>query len=191
MPRKVLKRTSFILILFALAFPVRADIYRYVDENGRVYFTNVPLGPGWKIYLRTPKRKKLHRRGWDSLFEEVARAEGLDPALLKAVARVESGFNPRAVSPKGALGMMQLMPETARMVGVRDPFDPRENLYGAARFLKRLLMEFGDLSLALAAYHAGPEVVRRFRGLPPYPETRRYVKLVLRYYRLYRYRSGL
>ncbi len=172
-----------------LTAPARADIYRYVDPSGKVYFTNVPLGSGWQLYLRTPERSK--RSPLEPLFEEVARAEGLDPALLKAVARVESGFNPRAVSRKGALGLMQLMPETARMVRVRDPFDPRENLYGAARFLKRLLREFGDLRLALAAYHAGPEVVRRYRGLPPYPETRRYVKLVLKYYRLYRKRSAL
>ncbi|QJA06507.1 lytic transglycosylase domain-containing protein [Thermosulfurimonas marina] len=191
MPQGLSRSLGLILILGGLglwAAPARADIYRYVDPQGRVYFTNVPLGPGWKLYLRTPRPRPRRATPWEALFEEVARAEGLDAALLKAVARVESGFNPRAVSPKGALGLMQLMPETAKTLGVSQPFNPRENLRAAARFLKRLLLEFGDLRLALAAYHAGPEAVRRYQGLPPFPETRRYVTRVLQYYRLYRSR---
>ena len=189
MSGKIFKRSGFFLILWTLIFwvcrlPVQADIYRYVDVSGRVYFTNVPLGSGWELYLRTPKRK-ISPEGKD-LFEEVARRHGLDPALLKAVARVESDFNPGAVSPKGALGLMQLMPETARMLGVKDPFNPRENLEGAAIFLKGLLMEFGDLRKALAAYNAGPEAVRRYGGVPPYPETVGYVNRVLEYLERYR-----
>lgn len=186
MPGKVLKGSGFFLIFWVLTLSAQADIYRYVDESGRLYFTNVPLGSGWKLYLRTPKPRKQPNSKWEALFEEVARRQGLDPALLKAVARVESNFNPRAVSHKGALGLMQLMPKTAEMVGVKNPFDPRENLEGAARFLKRLLLEFGDLRKALAAYHAGPEAVRRYGDIPPYPETRRYVNQVLEYFKLYR-----
>ncbi|WP_297055690.1 lytic transglycosylase domain-containing protein [Thermosulfurimonas sp.] len=163
---------------------LRADIYRYVAPDGRIYFTNVPMGPGWKLYLRTPRKRTAV--DLDYLFEEAAREVGLDPALLKAVARVESGFNPRAVSFRGALGIMQLLPETARLTGVRDPFNPRQNIFGAARFLKQLLDRFGDLRLALAAYHAGPERVERYHGIPPFPETRRYIRMVLRYYRYYR-----
>ncbi|RUM89420.1 MAG: hypothetical protein DSZ24_01280 [Thermodesulfatator sp.] len=165
--------------------PVKAAIYRYIDPWGRVYFTNVPVGPGWELYLPAPVPHRAPSFIMD-LIQEVAWSEGLDPALLKAIARVESDFNPRAISSKGALGLMQLMPETARIFGVRHPFDPRENLRGAARFLRRLLEEFGDLRLALAAYHAGPQVVRRWQGLPPFPETRHYVDLVLKYYQLYK-----
>ncbi len=182
-------------LLLGLLAPAQAEIYRYVDPNGRVHFTNVPIGPGWELYFPAPKRSRRIRgyyrpriyssSHWDRLFEEVARQEGLSPALLKAIARVESAFDPQAVSPKGALGLMQLMPETARIVGVRDPFDPQENVKGAARFLKYLLQEFGSLEEALAAYHAGPEVVKRYGGLPPYPETRRYVRSVLKYFRAY------
>ena len=191
MSGKIFKRSGFVLIFWTLIFwvfslSVQADIYRYVDVYGRVYFTNVPLDSRWELYLRTPKRESPFRFKGKDLFEEIARKYGLDPALLKAVARVESDFNPRAVSPKGALGLMQLMPETARIVGVKDPFDPRENLEGAARFLKGLLMEFGDLRKALAAYNAGPEAVRRYGGVPPYPETLSYVNRVLEYLDRYR-----
>lgn len=117
----------------------------------------------------------------DPLFEEASREAGLDPRLLKAVAAAESGFDPRAVSPKGALGLMQLMPGTARELGVSDPFDPEQSVRGGARYLRRLLDRFGGrLDLALAAYNAGPSAVERHGGVPPYRETREYVQRVIR-----------
>ncbi|WP_051275939.1 transglycosylase SLT domain-containing protein [Desulfovirgula thermocuniculi] len=117
----------------------------------------------------------------DPLFEEASRETGLDPRLLKAVAAAESGFDPRAVSPKGALGLMQLMPGTAREVGVSDPFDPAQSVRGGARYLRSLLDRFGGrLDLALAAYNAGPGVVERHGGVPPYRETREYVRRVIK-----------
>jgi soluble lytic murein transglycosylase-like protein len=113
-----------------------------------------------------------------------ARRHGLDPALVMAVVSVESGFRPSAVSPKGAQGLMQLMPRTAESLGVVDAFDPAQNLDGGARHLGQLLMLYGgDLSRALAAYNAGAEAVDRHGGVPPYRETRAYVKKVLERYR--------
>jgi hypothetical protein len=108
-----------------------------------------------------------------------ARRWRLEPELIVAVAHTESRLNPTAVSPKGALGVMQLMPSTARLMAVKDPFDPRQNIDGGARWLRMMLDRFkGDVDLALAAYNAGPETVKRYGGIPPYAETRRYVKLV-------------
>lgn len=118
-----------------------------------------------------------------ALFEEAARRYGLDPGLLWAVARAESGLNPAAVSPAGAVGLMQLMPSTARALGVSDPFDPVQNVDAGARYLRQQLERFGDIRLALAAYNAGPGAVQRYGGIPPYRETRQYVERVLALWR--------
>ncbi|MBE3587858.1 MAG: lytic transglycosylase domain-containing protein [Thermoanaerobacteraceae bacterium] len=115
----------------------------------------------------------------EEMFNQVAARFGLEPALLKAVARVESGFNPYALSPAGAQGLMQLMPATAAAMGVRDPWDVRQNLEGGARYLRSLLDRYhGNVTLALAAYNAGPGAVERYGGVPPYRETRQYIQRV-------------
>ncbi|KRF37458.1 transglycosylase SLT domain-containing protein [Nocardioides sp. Soil805] len=116
---------------------------------------------------------------YSSLFERAGAAHGIDPALLAAVARQESGFDPAAVSPAGAQGLMQLMPGTASGLGVTDPFDPAQAVDGAARLLDDLIGRFGQVDLALAAYNAGPGAVLRYDGVPPYPETRAYVQSVM------------
>ncbi len=123
---------------------------------------------------------------FERLVAEAARRHGLDPALVMAVVGVESGFQPQAVSPKGAQGLMQLMPATARDLGVADPFDPAANLDGGSRYLSSLVARYdGDVTKALAAYNAGMGAVARHGGVPPYAETRRYVRRVLG-----RYQSG-
>ncbi|MCS7308828.1 MAG: lytic transglycosylase domain-containing protein [Armatimonadota bacterium] len=117
--------------------------------------------------------------GIGELIERIAQEEGVDAALVRAVVQVESGGNPNAVSPKGAMGLMQLMPRTAEAMGVRDPFDPEQNLRGGVRLLRGLLNEFGDVRLALAAYNAGGPAVRRYGGIPPYAETQKFVQRVM------------
>ncbi|MCB1035234.1 MAG: lytic transglycosylase domain-containing protein, partial [Acidobacteria bacterium] len=103
----------------------------------------------------------------------------LNRRLVQAVVQVESGYNPNALSNKGAMGLMQLMPETARSLSVSDPYDPEENLRGGTLYLRQMLDRFGDLQMALAAYNAGPTAVERYQAVPPYPETRTYVRRVL------------
>lgn len=113
------------------------------------------------------------------LIARVAQEEGVDEALVRAVVQVESGGNPHAVSPKGAMGLMQLMPRTAEAMGVSNPFDPEQNLRGGVRLLRGLLNEFGDARLALAAYNAGGPAVRQYGGIPPYAETQKFVQRVM------------
>lgn len=117
----------------------------------------------------------------DAIFEDAANCFGLSSKLLKAVAKAESNFNPKAVSKAGAMGVMQLMPATARSLGVSDPYDARQNIMGGAKYLKENLDRFGDVRLALAAYNAGPNSVKKYGGVPPYSETQNYVKKIMGY----------
>jgi len=178
------------LIFILILSDAYADIYKCEDpETGEVIFTNfkgVFQGKNCQIFVKEQKKISYNNNINKKWFEEIGRSLSIDPALLMAIAKVESSFNPKVVSPKGALGLMQLLPATAELVGVRDPFNPLENLKGGALYLKRLLEEFKDLPLALAAYNAGPEKVRAYGGIPPYPETQQYVKTVLYYYNLYK-----
>jgi soluble lytic murein transglycosylase-like protein len=161
-----------------------ADGLYYKDVNGTIVFTNVEekglkvvpgFAPSRRFVAATPLPASRH----DGYIQRLGEELGLSPDLIKAVAMVESGLDPRARSPKGALGLMQLMPATARQYGVDDPFDPRQNLRGGAAHLSDLLDRYdGNLSLALAAYNAGSGAVQRHRGVPPYRETREYVQKV-------------
>jgi soluble lytic murein transglycosylase len=177
-----------IKILFTIPLLSRADIFSYVDEDGVIHFSNVPSGNyPWRLYLKERERKKTSPHSFehfDRIVEEIASRHGVDPLLVKAIIKAESMYDARALSPKGAMGLMQLMPETARILGIQDPFDPHQNVEGGVRYLKYLIEKFGDLSLALAAYNAGPQIVEQIRSIPPYPETQSYVKKVLKHYSL-------
>jgi soluble lytic murein transglycosylase len=177
-----------LILLLLLPLSARADIYKYVDANGVIHFTNTPTSSRYNLYL---KERSPGSSSGDSSFRAIISRQAatfrLDEALVRAVIKAESGYNPRAVSKKGALGLMQLMPDTARLLKVRDPLDAEENIRGGSRYLRLMLDEFnGNLDLALAAYNAGPNAVRRHGGIPPYEETRIYVDRVKTYMRHYR-----
>ncbi|MEN8183905.1 MAG: lytic transglycosylase domain-containing protein [Myxococcota bacterium] len=174
------------LLAGAPAPPAAADtLYQFVDEDGVLHFSNAPVDRRFVALRRSSPKRTPRIRTFDGLIRETARQQRVPPALLKAVIAAESRFNPVAVSPKGAQGLMQLMPATARDLGVQDPFEAEDNVRGGALYLRRLMDRYGDLSRALAAYNAGPTAVDRYRGIPPYRETRQYVDRVLTYYRRY------
>ncbi|MBI5755893.1 MAG: lytic transglycosylase domain-containing protein [Nitrospirae bacterium] len=179
------------LVIFTTVTNVKAGIYTYEDENGTVHFTNVPTDPQFRMIIPPEEEKtevisKKVQGDFHRLIVEKSYKYGLDPALVKAVIAVESDFNPKAVSEKGARGLMQLMPMTARELGVYNLFDPVDNVDGGTRYLKYLLDYFNwDIDLALAAYNAGISRVLTHSGIPPIPETMRYVSKVRSVYRKY------
>jgi soluble lytic murein transglycosylase-like protein len=181
----------------------RAEIYEYVDQEGVSHFTNMPgRGKAYKRIdfggrssraVKTPRhlrdRSPERYLRYEAHLTEASRLYQLPVAFLRAVMHVESDYDPNVVSVDGAMGLMQLMPFTARKMGVLDPFDPRQNILGGARFLRILANQWnGDLVLTVASYNAGSGAVERYSGVPPYSETRRYVNRVLAHY--YAYRQG-
>ena len=170
--------------LFVAASGARADIYATRSSEGVVSFTDTPVVPEYHVVLRDPVPQDRKVVPWREIARSEAARKNLDPLLVKAVIQVESGENPEALSSKGAMGLMQLMPGTARALGVSDPFKPRDNVVGGVKYLSQMVERFrGRLDLALAAYNAGPTAVDRFHGIPPYTETRNYVTKVMDAYR--------
>jgi soluble lytic murein transglycosylase len=176
-------------LLLAEALPAAAGdvFYSYVDRHGTIHFTNVPTDPRFKrIVQRSPYfRHRLSPAQLEQAISHHAQRHRLEPALLRAVIKAESDFDPYAVSRAGAVGLMQLMPHTAGRLDVRDSYDPEDNIGGGARYLRYLLNRYeGNLVLALAAYNAGEKAVDRHQAVPPIQETRLYVAKVLSYYRI-------
>lgn len=181
--------------LVAVGAAAHADIYAFVDADGVTHFTNVPTDPRYEFLLADPSARTQSGEAFnavllarsaqfDPIIEKAARAASVEADLLRAVIVVESGFNARAVSSAGAVGLMQLMPATARRFGAADRYDPKQNIHAGARYLGSLIERYDrDLRLALAAYNAGEAAVDRCgRCIPPYRETQAYVPKVLRVY---------
>lgn len=175
--------------LFVPSTPsVQAEIYQYIDAKGTISLTNVPSDARYRRVDIYPNRLHpiMSERELEPVISRFSRQHRLHPALIRAVIKAESDFNPMAVSRAGAVGLMQLMPQTAVRLDVRDLYDPEDNVGGGTKYLRQLLDRFrGNLPLALAAYNAGEHVVDRYRSLPPIDETRQYVRKVLRYYRTF------
>jgi soluble lytic murein transglycosylase-like protein len=187
-----------LLAILAFGAPVgsaRADVYEFIDDSAVHHYSTFAYDSRYKLIQRIPKAHSMPRRAgqdrplsrvvaYASLIDDEARSHGLDPALVQALIRVESGFNPAAVSSKGAMGLMQLTPATAKRYGVGNAFDPLQNIRGGTEYLKDLLQMFDqDIELVLAAYNAGETaVISHGRRIPPYRETLDYVPKVMRHY---------
>ena len=178
--------TGTLLLLWNV--PAWADIYRYQDENGVWHFTNIKTDKRYQLYIKSsPEKPAAYIKRYGLIIDQAAERFNLDSSLLKAVIKAESDFDHRATSKKGAQGLMQLMPDTSSDMEVQDPYNPEENIFGGARYLGILLERFkNDLSLALAAYNAGPEKVEANNGVPPYRETKTFIKRVMNYYKQYK-----
>jgi soluble lytic murein transglycosylase len=185
-----------VFILSFLLWPVvsGADIYRYVDREGVIHYSNTQPDEKFTLYLREgpkaapPAPASAHPgASWMTGYvDRFSRANDLPPALVHAIIKAESNGQRKAVSRKGAKGVMQLMPFTSKRMRVADPFDPIENIEGGVRYIKELLVTFeGNLTNTVAAYNAGPAAVRKYGGVPPYQETRLYVRRVMDLYRQY------
>ena len=202
---KFLSAIVALILTFFIVSSAHPDVYRYVDEAGVVHFTDSPTDKRFELIIKDrveppkPPPPPSQVEGavpqeaggeMDGMIAEASLRYGLDPSLIKAMIKVESNFNARAISPKGALGLMQLMPYTAYAMGVANPFNPGDNIEAGVRHLNDLLNLFqGNLTLALAAYNAGKDVVLKYGGIPPFKETRDYVRRVLETLRLYRANS--
>ena len=216
-PRCALRAVLAAVSLAALlaAAPVHADLYGYVDAQGQVHLANEAVDARYQLFVRGEHRNQfqlsselklmpatdkledhiIYKRiqktpnlqKYEALVQRESRNQQLDPALVKAVIAVESAYDPAAISPKGAVGLMQLIPGTAERYGVRDSADPKHNVNGGTRYLRDLIALFkGNVPLALAGYNAGEGAVAKYQNqIPPYPETQAYVKLVLQFYQYF------
>lgn len=188
--RAIITVSAFLLVFYAV--PASSDVYKYVDENGVACYTDAPVS---KKTVRIIKEQKaaakpvkaddgatssVTSQDYSGYVQRAAAKYEIEPDLIHAVIKTESNGNHRAVSKKGAMGLMQLMPSTAYDMNVVNPFNPEENIEGGTKYLKQLLEKFnGDLTLALAAYNAGPKTVEKYGNIPPISETRQYVKKII------------
>ena len=183
------------------AQPVCAEVYRFTDENGIIHLTNVkPVNQknvktyDFPCYASDPRcqqldweRIPLNRQAFNEEIRAASEVFSVDASLIRAIIHAESAYQPEALSPKGAQGLMQLMPATGKELEVADVFDPVSNIAGGTRYLSILLQEFdNDIDLAAAAYNAGPGAVHKYGGIPPYKETKEYVRRINILYRRYR-----
>jgi soluble lytic murein transglycosylase-like protein len=192
-PRLLVALLAVVLAWSSTPETLRAEIFAYRDAGGVLHLSNVQDSPRW-IPLHVPPSIRPH--GFDAtnlaypfarIVNSYARQAGIEASLIRAIIKVESNFDPRAKSKKGAIGLMQVLPETAARYGRFDLYEPDDNIRVGIRHLKLLLAQFGnDLRLALAAYNAGAKVVEQYGGIPPFPETIQYISRVLHRYNSYR-----
>jgi soluble lytic murein transglycosylase-like protein len=182
----MLRESVVIFFLLFFAASASADIYKYTDENGVICYTDAPFG---KKTEKVQAQKNGNTQtltvpaNFSQYVKKAARKYEIEPELIHAVIKTESNGNHRAISKKGAMGLMQLMPSTASDMNVQNPFNPEENIDGGTRYLRFLLEKFnGNLTLALAAYNSGPGTVEKYGSIPPISETRQYVNKVFSYY---------
>lgn len=191
-----LKAAALCLAVAALSSQAAwADIYMVKGTDGSITYTDVPPEGDYKVLFREGKKPPEAQplkftipvetpSTWKETARKEAKEKEIDPLLVHAVIMAESAEDPLCISPKGAMGLMQLMPGTARELGVEDPFSPHENVKGGVSYLAQMLKRFdGNVKLALAAYNAGPGAVEKYKGIPPYEETRTFVDRVLKFYR--------
>ena len=175
-----------VLFFFVVVPVVQADIYLFIDSQGVLHFTNAPTSSQYTLYIKERPKPATATKKYDGIIQEASNTFGLSFSLLKAMIKVESNFDSRAISKKGALGLMQIMPQNLQAFNIREPYDPKDNIMGGARYFKSLIERFeGKLPLALAAYNAGPTIVDKYRDIPPIKETQDYVKKVMKYFYLY------
>jgi soluble lytic murein transglycosylase-like protein len=188
MQRAIILLASAVALI--LASPARADVYKFTDRSGRVFYTDRPAHSGYRLLVKsfsgvttTYHEMSKNKAQYEPVISAAASRYGLDASLLHAVIRTESAYNPGAVSPKGAVGLMQLMPGTANRYGVADRRNPSENVDGGAHYLRDLLDLFRNTRLAVAAYNSGEgAVIKHGRRIPPFPETQQYVSRVMGFY---------
>jgi len=177
---------SSITLFFTIVGKTGADIYKYVDEKGVVHFTNMPTSAKYRL-LRKESKAQSQERKYDGIINALCEKYGVETSFIKAMVKTESNFDPYAVSKKGATGLMQLMPEKAKDLSVKDSFDPKQNLDGGIRHVSYLIKKYeGNVKLALAAYNAGESAVEISNGVPPFEETQNYIVKVLRLMKKYR-----
>lgn len=191
----------FFILLFVFGQPLQAEVYKYVDKDGLINYTNVkPSGQpnvktfSFPCYASDTKCNQLdwesiplNRRAFNAEIQAAAKVFAVDEALIRAIIHSESAYHADALSPRGAQGLMQLMPATQKELQVEDAFDPLSNIEGGTLYLSRLLNQFNqNVDMAAAAYNAGPGAVNKYGGIPPYKETREYVRRVKILYRRYR-----
>ncbi len=169
---------GIVILLGAFSPSSHADIYKFVDNEGIMHFTNIPTNKDYKKIMTTSQQ------GLDSKYDQIIQIKSLkydiEPSIIKALISAESDWDVNAVSRKGAMGLMQLMPSTAEDMQIKNPFDPEQNIEAGTKYLRLLLNRFsGDLELAVAAYNAGPSTVEKSGGIPSFPETRKFVKNVI------------
>ncbi len=202
------------VMIFGLALEASAAIYSYRDEQGRLFLTDCPPNKKYKIVVTTKKEREApdspsagisglttagtHKfllpsdDSYSDYINAAANKHGVDPFLIKSVIKVESDFDPDVMSSKGAQGLMQLMPATAKVVGCSDPFNAKQNIFGGSNYLRMMLKRFnGNVDYALAAYNAGPGNVEKYNGIPPFRETKNYVRKVKHYYQQYASSAGV